>query len=55
MVIEEILLPTIFVIEFASLGYFKTSDFFFWLICLVHSPQSLTTIIDYHEIPTFLH
>ena len=32
-----------FVTEWTSIGYCKTSDFFFWLIFLVSSPPSLTT------------
>ena len=42
MVTEEILLPTAFVTEWTSIGYFKTSEFFFWLILLVSSSPSLT-------------
>ena len=37
MIIEEILLPT-------SIGYCKISDFFLWVIFLVSSPSSLTTM-----------
>ena len=42
MVTEEILLPTAFVTEWPSIGYFITSEFFFWLILLVSSSPSLT-------------
>ena len=51
MVTEEILSPTKFINEWASIGYCKTSDFFFWLIFLV---AKFCTISDYYEIPTFL-
>ena len=37
MIIEEILLPT-------TIGYCKMSDFFLWVIFLVSSPSSLTTM-----------
>ena len=43
MVIEEILSPT-FVTEWTSIGYCEMSDFFLWLIFLVSSPPSLTTL-----------
>ena len=39
-----ILSPTTFAIEWTSIGYCKTSDFFFQLIFLVSSPIPLTAI-----------
>ena len=50
MVIEEIVLPTTFVTEWASIGYCKTSDFFFWLISVVSSPPLLTTMRFPHSL-----
>ena len=44
MVIEEILLPATFVTEWTLIGNCKMSDFFFWLIFLVNSLSSLTTL-----------
>ena len=44
MVTEEILSPTKFVTKWTSIGYCKTSYFFFWLIFPVHFPPSLITI-----------
>ena len=44
MATEEILSPTTFITEWTSIDYCKTSDFFFWLIFLVSSPPSLTTV-----------
>ena len=44
MVTEEIISPTTFVTEWTSLGYCKRSDLFFWLMFLVSSPPSLTTM-----------
>ena len=46
MVIEEVLSPTTFVTEWTSIGSYKMSDFFFWWIFPVSSP-------DYYEILTF--
>ena len=43
MVIEEILTST-FVTEWISTSYCETSEFFFWLIFLVKSQPSLTTL-----------
>ena len=43
LVTEEILSPTTFVTEWTSIGYCKTSDFF-WLIFPVRSSPSLTTL-----------
>ena len=43
MVIEEIL-PSTFVTEWISTSYCETSEFFFWLIFLVRSQPSLTTL-----------
>ena len=43
MVIEKILSPT-FATEWTSTGYCETHDFFFWLISLVSSPPSRTTL-----------
>ena len=43
LVTEEILSPTTFVTEWTSIGYCKTSDFF-WLIFPVRSSPSLTTM-----------
>ena len=43
LVTEEILSRTTFVTEWASIGYCKTSDFF-WLIFSVRSSPSLTTM-----------
>ena len=43
MVIEEIL-PSTFVTEWISTSYCETSEFFFWLIFLVKSQPSLTTL-----------
>ena len=43
LVTEEILSPTTFVIGWTSIGYCKTSDFF-WLIFPVRSSPSLTTM-----------
>ena len=39
IIIGEILLPTTFVTEWTSIGYCKTSDFFFWLIFLEAAPR----------------
>ena len=44
MFTEEILSPTAFFIEWTSIDYCKTSDFFFWLIFLVSFPPSRTTM-----------
>ena len=44
MVTEEILSPATFVTEWTSKGYYKTSDFFFWVIFLLISPLSFTTM-----------
>ena len=43
LVTEEIFSPTTLVTEWTSIGYCKTSDFF-WLIFQVRSPPSLTTM-----------
>ena len=42
MVTEEILSPTTFGTQWASIGYCETSGFFFWLIFLLSSPPSCT-------------
>ena len=44
MVTEEILSPTTFATEWTSMSYCKTSHFFFWLIVLVSSSPSLTSM-----------
>ena len=44
MVTGEILSPTTFVTEWRSIGYYKTFDFFFWVIFLLSSPLSFTTM-----------
>ena len=49
MVIEEILLPTVFVRQWTSIDYCKTSDLFFWFIFLVSSPLSLITMRFSHS------
>ena len=49
MFTEEILSPTVFFIEWTSIGYCKTSDFFFWLVFLVSFPPSLTTMTFPHS------
>ena len=41
--------PTAFVTEWTSIGYCKTSDFFFCLIFPVSSPPSLTTMRFAHS------
>ena len=46
MVTEEILSPTAFV----TIGYCKTSDFFIWIIFLVSSPPSLTSMRFPHSL-----
>ena len=43
MVIEEIVFPT-FDTEWTITGYCEMSDFLFWLISLVSSPPTLTTL-----------
>ena len=48
LVTEEILSPTTFVTEWTSIGYCKTSDFF-WLIFPIRSSPSLTTMRFRHS------